>query len=83
MASRMDRYQEHQVKKPAREVVRRTNKNQNLYQDPDRTHMKYTNLNEVSEQNAVELGSLQKNYQTRESYQKLKEYQDFLEVPKA
>lgn len=83
MASRMDRYQDHQVKKPVREVVRRTNKNQNLYQDPDRNHMQYTNLNEVNEQNAVELGTLQKNYQTRESYQKLKEYQEFLEVPKA
>lgn len=83
MASRMDRYQDHQVKKPVREVVRRTNRNQNLYQDPDRGHMQYTNLSEVNEQNAVELGTLQKNYQTRESYQKLKEYQDFLEVPKA
>lgn len=83
MASRMDRYQDHQVKKTVREVVRRTNKNQNLYQDPDRSHMQYTNLSEVNEQNAVELGTLQKNYQTRESYQKLKEYQEFLEVPKA
>lgn len=83
MASRMDRYQDHQVKKPVREVVRRTNRNQNLYQDPDRGHMQYTNLSEVNEQNAVELGTLQKNYQTRENYQKLKEYQDVLEVPKA
>ena len=60
----------------------RTAKNEELYQDLGRT-MKYTSF--TTELPAVEIDAANKNYKTREDYQKIKEYGDFFEeeLPKA
>ncbi len=81
MASRMDRYSR-ETKRPVHEVSR-TDKYQKLYQEPEAEPMRYHDLQDLTQENVAELGALQRNHQTRESYQRLKEYQDVLEVPKS
>ena len=69
MRSRMERYQREENKQSAR----RSNKNQELYQNIGR-NMKYTNFTDVTNANAIDLGTAQKNYRTREGYHQIKEY---------
>ena len=78
MRSRMERYQREENKQSAR----RSNKNQELYQNIGR-NMKYTNFTDVTNANAIDLGTAQKNYRTREGYHQIKEYNNFVPEPKA
>ena len=55
---------------------RRSSKNQELYENIGR-NTKYTNFTDVTNANAFDLGTAQKNYRTREGYHQMKEYNDF------
>lgn len=59
----------------------REDKNKNLY-DQLYTNTSYTEYSDITDSNAVELGTLQNSYQTREGYQKMKEYQTVITPPK-
>lgn len=77
MRSRMERYQNHESEK----ISRRSNKNQALYQNIG-NNTKYTNFTDVTNANAFELDTAQKNYRTREGYHKMKEYNALVPEPK-
>lgn len=78
MRSRMERYQQRE----GQETARRSNKNQELYENIGR-NTKYTNFTDVTNANAIDLGTAQKNYRTREGYHQMKEYSDtFIQEPK-
>ena len=68
MRSRMDRYQniDHQE-------YNRLDKNKNLYENVG-NNTKYTNLTDVGQSNAYLLDTTKENYQTREDYQHLKDF---------
>lgn len=72
MKSRMDKYQEISSKK---KQVKRTNKNQELYDD-FYTNTKYMNLDQYEDDHIVDLSS--SNLNKREDYHKVKDYKDFL-----
>lgn len=71
---RMDRYQEEETKQS------RSVKNQELYQDVA-TNPKYTNITDVRNVNAYEIGTGLSSQKSRENYQRIRRYQD-VEVPK-
>ena len=77
MKSRMERYE----KEEQGQTARRSNKNQELYENIGR-NTKYTNFTDVTNANAFDLGTAQKNYRTREGYHQIKEYNDFVPEPK-
>ena len=77
MRSRMERYE----KEEQGQTARRSNKNQELYENIGR-NTKYTNFTDVTNANAFDLGAAQKNYRTREGYHQIKEYNDFVPEPK-
>lgn len=77
MRSRMERYE----KGTQKEVSSRANKNQELYENIGR-NTKYTNFTDVTNANAFDLGTAQKNYRTREGYHQMKEYNTFTPEPK-
>ena len=77
MRSRMERYE----KEEQGQTARRSNKNQELYENIGR-NTKYTNFTDVTNANAFDLGTAQKNYRTREGYHQIKEYNDFVPEPK-
>lgn len=77
MRSRMERYE----KEEQGQTARRSNKNQELYENIGR-NTKYTNFTDVTNANAFDLGTAQKNYCTREGYHQIKEYNDFVPEPK-
>lgn len=64
--SRMDRYNDSNR-------VKRSEKNHELYQDISK-NPKYTNIAEVANLNAYEIGGQNNNRKSRESYQKMKNY---------
>ena len=71
---RMDRYQEESSKQS------RSVKNQELYQDVQ-NNPKYTNITDVRNANAYEIGLGETSQKSRENYQRMRRYQD-VEVPK-
>ncbi len=73
MRSRMERYE----KEDQKETLRRANKNQELYENIGR-NTKYTNFTDVTNTNAFDLGTAQKNYRTREGYHKIKQYNNLV-----
>ena len=73
----MERYE----KEEQREISSRANKNQELYENIGR-NTKYTNFTDVTNANAFDLGTAQKNYRTREGYHQMKEYNTFISEPK-
>ena len=73
----MERYE----RNAQEQTVRRSNKNQELYENIGR-NTKYTNFTDVTNANAFDLGTAQKNYRTREGYHQIKEYNDFVPEPK-
>ena len=77
MRSRMERYE----KEEQGQTARRSNKNQELYENIGR-NTKYTNFTDVTNANAFDLGTAQKNYRTREGYHQIKEYNNFVPEPK-
>lgn len=77
MRSRMERYE----KEEQGQTARRSNKNQELYENIGR-NTKYTNFTDVTNANAFDLGTAQKNYRTREGYHQIKEYNDLVPEPK-
>ena len=77
MRSRMEHYE----KEEQGQTARRSNKNQELYENIGR-NTKYTNFTDVTNANAFDLGTAQKNYRTREGYHQIKEYNDFVPEPK-
>lgn len=77
MRSRMERYE----KEEQGQTARRSNKNQELYENIGR-NTRYTNFTDVTNANAFDLGTAQKNYRTREGYHQIKEYNDFVPEPK-
>lgn len=77
MRSRMERYE----KEERGEISSRANKNQELYENIGR-NTKYTNFTDVTNANAFDLGTAQKNYRTREGYHQMKEYNTFVPEPK-
>lgn len=83
MRSRMERYTDpFREKKVAKQTATsREDKNKNLY-DQLYTNTSYTEYSDITDSNAVELGTLQNSYQTREGYQKMKEYQTVITPPK-
>ena len=75
MESRMKRYDEEPTKKMSRSA-----RNKELYERlDDNTYTTYTN---VKNTNAIVLDDANKNYRTREGYQKIKEYSDLIPQPK-
>ncbi len=76
MRSRMERYEQRD-----QETARRSHKNQELYENIGR-NTKYTNFTDVENANAFDLGTAQKNYQTREGYHQMKEYNTFIQEPR-
>lgn len=73
---RMDRY-----KDEAPNRVNRLEKNQELYQDLA-NNTKYTNISDITNANAFELGGEKKDTSSRESYQQMLKYRGVEEVPK-
>lgn len=80
MKSRMERYDEKTTRKN-KTPVRREDKNKGLYHD-FYTNSTYTEFQDFDDKNVVDLSSFDKGYQTREQYQKIKEYQDIITPPK-
>ena len=73
---RMDRYKE-ESDEPR---ITRSNQNQDLY-DSIGSNTRYTSFSDVTNANAIDLSS-KKNYNTREGYHQLKEYQDTVPTPR-
>lgn len=74
---RMDRY------KDASDEVRvsRSDNNKELYESIG-SNTKYTSFTDVTNANAIDLSS-KKNYNTREGYHQMKDYQDMVPTPRA
>ena len=77
MESRMKRYETETPKQNMKRSVR----NQELYERLNDVST-FTSLTDVKETNTVVLDATEKSYKTREGYQKLKEYSDFVPKPK-
>ena len=73
--SRMERYVDSDVK-----FKSRAEKNRDLYNNLGRLE-KYTSISDVSKIEAVELNDAKKNYQTREGYHKIKDYDIKIDKP--
>ncbi len=76
MSSRMNRYDRVSAK-----TMTRSARNKELYStlNNNQTYTTYTDINQT---NAVVIDAAQKNYRTREGYQKIKEYNDLIPQPK-
>lgn len=74
---RMDRYKAEDENK-----LNRMEKNQELYQDVV-NNPKVENITDVTNANAYEISSNHESMSSRESYQKMRKYGDFEEVPKS
>lgn len=77
---RMDRYFE----EDSSNRVTRSNKNQDLYQNIGR-NSRYTNFTDVTNTNAYEINTSHnsnRNMSSREDYQRMREYKDFIPGPK-
>lgn len=74
MKSRMEKYQNTSSKKSS---VKRTNKNQDLYND-FYTNTRYTNLDHYEDDHVIDFYSSSNNMGKREDYQKVKEYKELL-----
>lgn len=81
MKSRMERY-DSQQKNKKNIVLRREDKNQGLYDGFYTNNSTYTEYQGFDDKNVVDLSMLNKNYHTREEYQKIKEYKDVVASPK-
>lgn len=77
MASRMDRYKEETTKVTST----RSTKYKNLYNSLD-NNPTYTTISDVRNSNAYSLSEDKSTYKTREGYQKIKDYDNFVEKPK-
>ncbi len=73
---RMDRYKDEDIKEQSR-----SDKNQDLYQNIS-TNSRYANFTDVKNANAYDISNTNTNNSTRENYHRLKEYQDFENIPK-
>lgn len=73
---RMDRYIDEDVKEQSR-----SEKNEDLYQNIS-TNSRYASFTDVKNANAYDISDTNTNTNTRESYHRLKEYQDFENIPK-
>ena len=73
---RMDRYQSSSDE----ERISRESQNKELYETIG-TNKRYTDFSDVTNANAIDLSST-KNYQTREGYHQMKEYQDVVPTPR-
>ena len=73
---RMDRYKE----KDNYCQPSRSDKNQELYQNLG-NNVRYANFSDVANANAYDLTSARNSYQTREGYQKYRDYQDMMPIP--
>ena len=73
---RMDRYND-----ASEEHERRLNKNQELYNNVG-TNTRYTNITDVANINAIDITNTNKEYKTREDYQKMKKYNSDMPTPK-
>ena len=78
MRSRMDRYRELDNDT---ERTSRSRRNQELYQNIG-TNAKYTNFTDVTNSNTTLIDRNRRDYNTREAYQKRKEYTSFENKPK-
>ncbi len=78
---RMDRYKD----EDELDIPTRASKNQDLYQNIG-NNTRYTNFEDITSDinstNAYDLEAVQKNYNTREGYHRIKEYQDVVTTPK-
>lgn len=77
MPTRMDRYNEFDIKKN----YSRSEKNKDLY-DNLGNNTRYTNITDVVNANAIDLTNLGQNINTREGYHQAKEYQQIEPIPK-
>lgn len=73
---RMDRYNKDTVKEQSR-----SEKNEDLYQNIS-TNSRYANFTDVKNANAYDISNRDDKAYTRESYHRLKEYQDLEDLPK-
>ena len=76
MESRMKRYEEMPTQR-----ISRSARNKELYERLNDNNT-YTTLTSVKDTNAIVLDAANKNYRTREGYQKIKEYSDLIPQPK-
>ena len=65
---RMDRYSDEDTT----EKLSRSNRNKDLYQNVG-TNTRYTNITDVTNSNAIDITNTNKEYKTRESYEKTKQ----------
>lgn len=79
MRSRMERYNDNTDLNDR--SYSRTNKNSELYKNIG-NNSKYTNFTDVSNINAIEINASTQNSRTRESYHKIKDYDNIMPVPK-
>lgn len=73
MPSRMDRYKD----ETSQQQISRRNKNQELYKNIG-SNTRYANFTDVTNANAIDLSQASKNYQTREGYHQMKEYEPIM-----
>ena len=78
MRSRMDRYNTTSKNNTS---TSRSTKNKELY-DTVGSNTRYTTFTNVRDANAIELNGNMKNYNTRENYQKVKDYYSYNKEPK-
>lgn len=78
MRSRMDRYN---TTNKSNTSTSRSTKNKELY-DTVGSNTRYTTFTNVRDANAIELNNNTKNYNTREDYQKVKDYYSYSKEPK-
>ena len=74
---RMDRYSDEDTT----EKLSRSNRNKDLYQNVG-TNTRYTNITDVTNSNAIDITNTNKEYKTREDYQKMKKYSTDMHTPK-
>ena len=73
----MDRYSDEDTT----EKLSRSNRNKDLYQNVG-TNTRYTNITDVTNSNAIDITNTNKEYKTREDYQKMKKYSTDMHTPK-
>lgn len=76
MASRMDRYSDSN-----KEQFSRSKRNEELYENLG-SNTRYTNITDVTNANAFNLENVNNEVKTRESYHKIKDYQEPIFKPK-
>lgn len=81
---RMDRYNEIESEEAAEENINRmtrSNKNKDLYENIGK-NTRYTNFTDVTNVNTYDISNVDRNNRTRENYQKMIEYSNFIPKPK-